>query len=74
MQQVHGDQTQAVSVTFTILADGSVTEVRVTESGGVSLIDLAAQRAVMTAAPFRPLPKTYGKDRITIQATFKPTS
>jgi TonB family protein len=75
MQQIRGgDYQQTVSVTFTILADGSVTNVQVTQASGVSLLDLAAQRAVLTAAPFRPLPKTYGTDRLTIQANFKPTT
>ena len=75
MQQVRAEQGQAVvSVVFTILADGSVTDVEVTQSSGVTLLDLAAKRAVMSAAPFRPLPKSYGQDRYTIQANFKPTT
>ena len=72
MQQIRGDQNQTVSVSFTILSDGSVTNVQITQSSGVSLLDLAAQRAV-TSATLRPLPKTYGTDRITVQANFKPT-
>jgi TonB family protein len=72
MQQIKADFSQTVSVTFTILADGSVTGVQVTRPSGVALLDLAAQRSVMSAAPFRPLPKEYGTDRITIQANFKP--
>jgi periplasmic protein TonB len=75
MQQVRTtDQSQTVSVVFTILADGSVTDVDIPQPSGVTLLDLAAKRAVLTAAPFRPLPKSYGKDRLTIQANFKPTS
>jgi periplasmic protein TonB len=75
MQQVRAEQGQAVvSVVFTILADGSVTDVEVTQSSGVTLLDLAAKRAVLNAGPFRPLPKTYGTDRYKIQANFKPTT
>jgi protein TonB len=74
MQQVRAEQSQSVSVAFTILADGSVTDVQITQTSGVALLDLAAKRAIMTASPFRPLPKTYGTDRITIQANFKQTS
>jgi protein TonB len=74
MQQVRAEQSQTVSVVFTILADGSVTDIQIPQSSGVALLDLAAKRAVQTAAPFRPLPKTYGTDRITIQANFKPTT
>jgi TonB family protein len=73
MQQIRGEQNQTVSVSFTILSDGSVTNVQITTSSGVSLLDLAAQRAVTIAGPFRPLPKTYGTDRITVQANFKPS-
>jgi protein TonB len=73
MQQVRAEQAQTVSVSFTILADGSVADVQIVQSSGGSLLDMAARRAVMAAAPFRPLPRTYGTDRITIQANFKPT-
>ena len=73
-QQVKAGFTQQVAVTFTILADGSVTEVQVTQSSGASLLDLAAQRAIYSAAPFAPLPKIYGTNRKTIQAIFKPVS
>ena len=59
---------------FTILADGSVTDVNVVQSSGATLLDLAAKRAVLSAAPFGPLPKDYGTNRNTIQALFKPTT
>lgn len=74
VQQIRPEFQQAVAVSFTILADGSVTDVNVVESSGITLIDRAAQRAVISSAPFGPLPKTYGTDRYTIQAVFRPTS
>lgn len=73
-QQIKAGFTQPVSVVFTILADGSVTDVKIVQSSGATLLDLAAQRAVYSAAPFGPLPKDYGTNRKTIQANFKPTS
>jgi protein TonB len=73
-QQIHSDMSQSVTVRFTINADGSVENVDIVQGSGVYLLDTAAQRAVMTAAPFSPLPKTYETNRITIQAVFKPTS
>jgi TonB family protein len=73
-QQIRGEFNQPVAVTFTILEDGSVTDVETTQSSGVSLLDMAAKRAIFGAAPFAPLPKSYGTNRKTIQATFKPTS
>lgn len=73
-QQIKSGFNQPVAVVFTILADGSVTEVSVVQSSGATLLDLAAKRAVFSAAPFGPLPKDYGTNRKTIQALFKPTS
>jgi TonB family protein len=59
-------------VTFTILTDGSVTDVNVTQPSGVALLDMAAQRAILNAAPFGPLPREYGTNRRTIRALFRP--
>jgi protein TonB len=72
-QQVKSGMTQPATVSFTILANGSVADVQVIQSSGVYLIDSAAQRAVLSAAPFGPLPKDYGTNRITIQGIFKPS-
>jgi TonB family protein len=74
MQQVKNDFTQPISVSFTILADGQVANVQVTQSSGALLLDNAARRAVMAAGPFSRLPRDYGTDQITVQANFKPTS
>jgi TonB family protein len=67
--------TQSITVSFTILADGSLEDgsVRPVQASGIQLLDNAALRAVYSAAPFGPLPKTYGTNRITIQALFQPT-
>lgn len=73
MQQVKANFTQPITVQFTILADGQLDEVRVVQSSGVPLLDLAAQRAIYNAQPFGPLPKSYGTTRFTIQGIFKPT-
>ncbi len=73
-QQIKAGFAQPIVVTFTIMADGSVTDVRVTQPSGAPLLDMAAQRAVLNAAPFGPLPRDYGQNRRTIQALFRPTS
>jgi TonB family protein len=75
-QQIKENFNQPIGVTFTIDASGNVDmeNVRLTQPSGSTLLDLAAKRAVMTAGPFGPLPKDYGTNRITIEATFKPTS
>lgn len=72
MQSLHAGMSQAAIVSFSINADGSVSDVRLMQSSGAGGIDLAAQRSVYSAQPFGPLPKTYGTNRITIQAFFKP--
>jgi protein TonB len=73
-QQIRSGLTQPVGVTFTILPDGNVTGVRVTQPSGASLLDMAAQRAILNAAPFGPLPREYGQNPRTIQALFKPAT
>ena len=73
-QQIKTGFTQPVTVSFTILANGSVEDVRIVQTSGASLLDLAAKRSVFSAAPFNPLPKDYGTNRYTIQAIFRPTT
>jgi periplasmic protein TonB len=73
-QQIKTGFTRPVTVSFTILANGAVEDVRIVQSSGASLLDFAAQRAVLSAAPFHPLPKEYGTNRYTIQAIFRPTT
>jgi protein TonB len=73
-RQIQTGLQESITVRFTILADGSVQDVQLAQPSGVYLLNAAAQRAVVTAAPFSPLPKHYGTDRLTIQAVFKPTS
>jgi TonB family protein len=72
-QQIKSGFNRPIGVTFTILADGSVTDVEVTQPSGVALLDMAAQRAILNAAPFGPLPREYGTNRRTIRALFRPT-
>ena len=73
-QQVREAASREVVVAFTITSDGAVGDVHVTSPSGIFLLDQAAQRAVLNAAPFGPLPKDYGTNRITIRAIFRPTS
>jgi TonB family protein len=72
-QQIKTGFTHPIGVRFTILADGNVADVDVTQPSGASLLDMAAKRAVLNAAPFGPLPRQYETDRKTIQAVFRPT-
>jgi TonB family protein len=72
-QQIKSGFNHPIGVTFTIEADGNVSDVDVTQPSGASLLDMAAQRAVLNAAPFGPLPRQYGTNRKTIHAVFRPT-
>jgi TonB family protein len=75
LQQVKQTFPQPVVVTFSLNPDGSVplASVQITQSSGVAMLDLAARRAVQTAAPFSAFPKDYANRPITIQAEFRPT-
>ncbi len=71
-RQIKSGFSQPIAVTMTITETGALEDVRVVESGGVPLLDSAAQRAVYSAAPFTPLPRSYGTNRLTIRAVFRP--
>jgi TonB family protein len=71
-RQIKSGFAQPIAVSMTITETGALEDVRVVESGGVPLLDSAAQRAVYSAAPFSPLPRSYGTNRLTIRAVFRP--
>ena len=48
-----------VVVTFDILRDGSVRNIKLAQGSGIATLDISAQRAVQDAAPFNPLPPQY---------------
>jgi len=60
-----------VIVRFTILKNGSVQDVEVEESSGLSMLDRAASRAVFLADPMPPLPDTYPRDRVGVHLRFQ---
>lgn len=74
MQQLRDDFRQPITVRFTILLDGSLGDVQIVESSGATMLDMAAKRAVYSAAPFGPLPKSYGTTSYAVQAIFRPSS
>jgi TonB family protein len=49
-------------VSFRIQRDGTLGELKITESSGYNSFDLAALRAVQNASPFPPLPRPYRGD------------
>ena len=53
-------------VEFTILRNGSVVNLKITSSG-FRLLDREAQKIVLKSAPFPPIPKSLGKDKIDLR-------
>ena len=53
-------------VEFTILQSGDVVDLKITSSG-FRLLDREAQKIVLKSAPFPPIPKSLGKDKIDLR-------
>ena len=66
--QTAGIQGRA-GVRMTILKDGRLGKVEITESSGYEILDKAALQSVRSAAPFRPIPKKAGRDEIQMSIT-----
>ena len=64
-------QQGTLSVTFTILRDGSLKEVKLIRSSGFRVLDQAALRAVKDAASFPPMPAGWEDNELTILANFE---
>jgi TonB family protein len=60
----------AAIVRFTIRRDGAVTDVAVAQSSGYPVLDLLAQRAIMSIR-VPPLPRQYTNDQLTIHVRFE---
>ncbi|HZT31423.1 MAG TPA: TonB family protein [Bryobacteraceae bacterium] len=60
-----------VIVTFAILRDGSVRDVRVAQRSGNSVLDYSAQRAIYDASPFPPLPAGFEGSEARIEFWFE---
>jgi protein TonB len=60
-------------VTFTILSDGSISGLSVTQSSGKPAVDATALKIVRAASPFPPIPAETGLKRwkMTVPMTFK---
>jgi len=58
-------------VTFEIMRSGQVQNVRVVQSSGNRALDYSAERAVLQAGPFEPLPAAYGGSSASIEFWFQ---
>ncbi len=59
-------QTGTVEVTFTVMADGTISNVKVRKSSNFTLLDSAAKDILMAIAKVHPIPKELGKDSMEI--------
>ncbi|HUE01819.1 MAG TPA: energy transducer TonB [Bryobacteraceae bacterium] len=58
-------------VTFDLMRDGSVHNVRISQTSGNQALDYSAQRAIYDASPFPPLPAAYERNDATIEFWFE---
>ena len=64
-------QMGVLTLTFTILRDGSLKTVKLVRSSGFQSLDQAAIRAVRDAADFGPMPSSWDDEELTILANFE---
>ena len=67
-------QTSSVLMTtiyFRILRDGSIEQTKVEKSSGIDLFDQSAKRAIISSAPFPPLPNEFTGDYLGIHLEFE---
>jgi TonB family protein len=60
-----------VTITFTILKDGTVENAKVAQPSGNYTLDNAALRAVLDSNPLPPLPQGYDKDSAPVELMFQ---
>jgi protein TonB len=59
-----------VAVTFEILRNGSIRNVRVTQSSGNFAMDQSAQRAILMSSPLPELPREFERDSANVEFWF----
>jgi len=58
-------------VTFDLMRDGSVKNVRISQTSGNPALDYSAQRAIYDASPFPPLPAAYERNDASVEFYFE---
>ncbi len=66
----HEQDQMAVVVTFPIMRNGTLGNIRVVSSSGSDLFDQAAVRSVLLSGPFAPFPEEMREPRADIRVTF----
>ncbi|MBD3344802.1 MAG: TonB family protein [Chitinivibrionales bacterium] len=62
----------SVTVTFTIFSNGTISNAKVADPSGSSVLDNLAIRAVSLAAPFGKLPPGFSGDKLNLNCTLRP--
>ena len=58
------------SYSFTVLRDGTVTNVQMLQSSGNRSVDNSALRAIQSSSPMSPLPSNYSGSSVTVEFWF----
>ncbi len=69
-QAARRGQQGIVRLRFAIAADGSASRIKVMQSSGYRLLDVAIVDAIRLASPFSPFPKGFGRAQLTITGSF----
>jgi protein TonB len=59
------------TVSFDILRNGQVRNVKIVQSSGVPTLDFSARRAILEAAPLPELPREFDRDSANVEFTFQ---
>ena len=62
--------TKKIVTRFTILKDGTLSDIKVIKSSRVPLIDLSAIEAIKKSSPYQPLPEKFEGESLPIEFTF----
>ena len=68
---VQTSSTLMTTIYFRILRDGSIEQTKVEKSSGIDLFDQSAKRAIISSAPFPPLPNEFTGDYLGIHLEFE---
>lgn len=59
------------TVYFKIHRNGQISDLKIDQSSGIRSLDLSAQRAIQSSAPFPPLPREYEDEYLVIRLIFE---
>jgi TonB family protein len=68
---VQSSSTLMTTIYFRILRDGTIVETKVEKTSGIDLFDQSAMRAIISSAPFPPLPNEFTGDYLGIHLEFE---